>query len=423
MASDQEIMKLRATVEDDATATIAKIQKAMHAAHLSSVKDQREHAKNVREHQKAYKELGEATKALMGGGGVGGAFSGLALRLGAVGVAIGVAVEAISKASEAVKTLGQRSANLMDLSRQANMTTDAFQRMESQMNYLNIAQEKADKSLTTFGNRWRDLSSGHPSMKAIGEVEDGDLSGVYERYVKPNLGIKDTTSAMRKIIDDVKKSGQPDYMQARIYSQLGIDDGYAYKSPKEIAEARAHERVAVPRESVEQFEKSRQKGLGSESVWDRTGNAITSAVAPAIDAYHELVAKGGDAMFGNDDKKKVLKESTTEGTKEGFLQAWREITGGGATFNDRFQFGGKPGDGTMVPQAYHPDGGVAQTVKALHDGGGYKVPDQDGNSTGNTRGDRNNNPGNLKFGPLAESLRRHACRRQRLCGVSEQGKR
>jgi hypothetical protein len=348
MASDQDIMKLRATVEDDATATIAKIQKAMHAAHQSTKRDQAEHAKHVREQQKAYKELGEATKEFIGGGGIGGAFGGLAGRLGAVGIAIGVAVEAINKASESVKQLGQRSADLIDLSRQANMTTDAFQRLESQMNYLNISKEKADKSMTTFGNRWHDLSSGRPSMKAIGEVEDGDLTGVYERYVKPNLKIKDTGAAMKKIIDDVKNSGQPDYMQARILSQLGIDEGYAYKSKPEIAEAREHERVAVPKETAEQLEKSRQKGLGSDSIWDRTGNAITSSVAPMVDAYHDLVTKGGDSMFGDDDKKKVLKESTTAGTEEGMLQAWREIVMGRTSDAELFAGGYKP-------MAFHPD--------------------------------------------------------------------
>jgi hypothetical protein len=409
MASDNEIMRLKATVEDDATATIAKIQKAMHAAHLSSVKDQREHAKNVREHQKAYKELGEATKALMGGGGIGGAFSGVAGRLGAVGIAIGVAVEAINKASEAVKQLGQRSANLMDLSRQANMTTDAFQRLESQMIYLNIAQEKADKSLTTFGNRWRDLSSGHPSMKAIGEVEDGDLSGVYERYVKPNLSIKDSTTAMRKIIDDVKNSGQPVQMQARIYSQLGLPDDYAYKSKAEIAEARQHERVALDKAQVEQLEESRKRGLLQDQSSDRAKSWVTSKMAKPVDAIHDFMSKVDESVFGTgvpDETKKTIKESTTEGTKEGFLQAWREITGSSATFNDRFQFGGKPGDGTLVPQAYHPDGGVAQTVKALHSGGGYTVLPNDGGDDGggNSRGNRNNNRGNLKFGPLAKSF-------------------
>jgi hypothetical protein len=296
----------------------------------------------------------------------------------------------------------------MDLSRQANMTTDAFQRLESQMIYLNIAQEKADKSLTTFGNRWRDLSSGHPSSKAIGEVEDGDLSGVYERYVKPNLGIKDTTSAMRKIIDDVKKSGQPDYMQARIYSQLGIDEGYAYKSPKEIAAARQHETIAVPRETVEQLEESRKNHtIRHEDSLDRAKNWFTAKAAKTVDAIHDFTSAGDEAVFGtggDDETKKTITESTTEGTKEGMLQAWREITGGGATFNDRFQFGGKPGDGSIVPQAYHPDGGVAQTVKALHSGGGYEVLDQDVGGNGNTRGDRNNNPGNLKFGPLAKAF-------------------
>src|SRR6202453_3776945 len=161
MASDNEIMRLKATVEDDATATIAKIQKAMHAAHVSSVKDQREHAKQVREQQKAYKELGEATKSFIGGGGI-ASFSPLIGGLGAVGIAVGVAVEAINKASEAVKNLGQRSADLTDLSRQANMTTDAFQRMTSQMNWLNIAKEKAERGLASFGTLWKDLSSGRP---------------------------------------------------------------------------------------------------------------------------------------------------------------------------------------------------------------------------------------------------------------------
>jgi hypothetical protein len=402
MASENEIMRLKATVEDDATKTIAKIQKAMHAAHQQGVKDSREHAKNVREHQKAYKELGEATKSLMSGGGIGGAFTGVAGRLGAVGIAIGVAVEAINKASDAVAKLGQRSANLTDLSRQANMTTDAFQRLESQMIYLNITQEKADKSLTTFGNRWRDLSGGHPSSKAIGEVENGDLSGVY--VVKPNLSIKDTTSAMRKIIDDIKNSGQPVQMQARILSQLGIDDGYAYKSQKEIAEARRNERIAVPREQVQQLEESRKSKLRNDSMWDRAENALTSKLAKPVDALHDLMSDGGEAVFGtgvNDENKKAIKESTTEGTKEGMLQAWREIVMGNTSDAELFAGGYKP-------MAYHPDndpgpGGVSKTVQALHDGGGYKVLDGDGSSSGNSRGERNNNRGNIKFGAFAKA--------------------
>jgi hypothetical protein len=302
MASDQEIMRLKATVEDDATATIAKIQKAMHAAHQSGKRDQAEHAKHVREQQKAYKELGEAVKGFAGGGGI-GSFSPLIGGMGAIGIAIGVAVEALNKASEAVKNLGQRSANLKDLSRQANMTTDAFQRLESQMKYLNISEERANKSLTTFGTRWHDLSSGHPTSKAIGEIEDGDLSGVFERYVKPNIGIKDTVAAMRKIIDDVKNSGQPPEMRARILDKIGIDTGYAYNSPKEIAEARRNERVAVPKETVEQLEETRKSDLRRDAALDRAKTAITSKMAGPISALHGLESESDEWMFGDGKEK------------------------------------------------------------------------------------------------------------------------
>jgi hypothetical protein len=410
MASDQEIMRLKATVEDDATATIAKIQKAMHAAHQSSKRDQAEHAKHVREQQKAYKELGEAVKGFAGGGGI-GAFSPLIGGMGAIGIAIGVAVEALNKASEAVKNLGQRSADLTDLSRQANMTTDAFQRLESQMNYLNISKEKADKSLTTFGNRWRDLSSGHPSMKAIGEIEDGDLSGVYPRYVQPNLGIKDTGAAIKKLIDDVKNSGQPPEMQARIFDKLGIDTGYAYKSKLEIAEARQHESVRNSKEQIEQMERSRLKDIRREDSLAHAKDAITSKLAKPIGALHDLESRSDEFMFGGGDgkeeTKKTITESTTAGTKEGMIQAWREIVmDNKATSAELFAGGYKP-------MAYHPDGdggghgGVAQTVKGLHSGGGYTVlPDggDGGKTPGQSRGERNNNRGNLKFGPLAQSF-------------------
>jgi hypothetical protein len=59
--------------------------------------------------------------------------------------------------------------------------------------------------------------------------------------------------------------------------------------------------------------------------------------------------------------------------------------------------------------AYHPDGdgggfgGVAQTVKGLHSGGGYNVLPEGSGSTGNSRGERNNNRGNIKFGAFAKA--------------------
>jgi hypothetical protein len=420
MASDQEIMRLRATVEDDATATIAKIQKAMHAAHQSTKRDQAEHAKQVREQQKAYKELGEAVNGFASGGvggGIGNALLALGGRLGVVGAALGATVEVLDKVTESIDKLGKRSADLTDLSRQANMTTNDLQRMQSQMEWLNISTDNANKSLTTFGTRWKDLSSGHPTSKAIGEIEDGGISGVYERYVQPNLGIKDTAAAAKKMIDDVKNSGQPDYKQARILSQLGLPPDYAYKSKAEIAEARAKERVALAPESIERLDKSRKSEIESRAAADRGSSETTAMFSGAVSTFRDATTTINDAINrfvgigdgkNSDENKKAITDSTTAGTKEGMMQAWREIVMGRTSDAELFSLGYKP-------MAYHPDGGLApghgggtfgsKEYPALDpNGAAARALGSDGSGNGQSRGDRNNNRGNLKFGPLARSF-------------------
>jgi hypothetical protein len=84
------------------------------------------------------------------------------------------------------------------------------------------------------------------------------------------------------------------------------------------------------------------------------------------------------------------------------IEAWREIIMGRASDGELFAGGYKP-------MAYHPDGGGGPTGTVNFGGKDYpSTPYHPGGSPGdgggNTRGDRNNNPGNLKFGPLAKAF-------------------
>lgn len=165
------------------------------------------------------------------------------------------------------------------------MTTDAFQKMESQITHLNISKDKADASLSKFGGLWADLSSGHPSNKAMSQVEDGDLAGVYERYVRPNRGIKDSATAFNKIVGDVKSSGQSQEMQVRILEQLGIDPQFAYKSKSEIAEAQRNSRVAMSPTAVEVLKRHNEKEDRLAAANEKRDNEIA-----AYEAEHGINA-------------------------------------------------------------------------------------------------------------------------------------
>jgi hypothetical protein len=399
MASDNEIMKLRATVEDDATATIAKIQKAMHGAHQSTKRDQAEHAKNVREHTKAYGELREMVKSL-GEGGAGDAIVGLTRGFGTVGIAIGAIVAGLSKANELASKLAKSSVDLEHLSRQAGMTAIAYQKQVDAQVRLGLSKEAAEQSTAGGGKFIHQLRDpGRGGQNAIRELLD-DNQSFYFNIAKPLLAQKNLSDEefQKRLTRRILGSKDRVDLKEKELSAFHLDPGLATSSVAEYDDAQREAEASIT-------DQQRKAGLAKdlrdktntnlrEQLQNRTAGWIARGMKLSDEAdsamykfeldpmpklkkmFPPMWGGGGEGgasfsdRFGAIEGQKNLKEGVKSGTKEGLEEFYNSLKAGGFD---------KPGDGTFTRQAYHPDGGggVAQAVKALHSGGGYNVIDDD----------------------------------------------
>lgn len=144
---------------------------------------------------------------------------------------------------------------------------------------------------------------------------------------------------------------------------------------------------------------------------------------PSIDALRALGSRSkrpGDFRlpgFRRDEEKETTKEGTKQGTIEGMRQFFslQSFSGGGGNSGGIINatFGGSrgaAGGGGFGSGAYPNLGGGGGSFPFGGNTGGSGGGPADGGGGvaggggGGTRGDRNNNPGNMKFGPLAQAF-------------------
>jgi uncharacterized protein (TIGR02594 family) len=125
---------------------------------------------------------------------------------------------------------------------------------------------------------------------------------------------------------------------------------------------------------------------------DQDKKATTSDF-PAGGKSQPITMDGIQKLFGRDQDKKATEEGTKKGTFDGLMQFFQL---------QNYQPGGGDGGLPVVKASYNPGGGDAIRGSAAHIRGALGDGPM-GDLAGGSRGNRNNNRGNMKFGAFAKA--------------------
>jgi hypothetical protein len=207
----------------------------------------------------------------------------------------------------------------------------------------------------------------------------------------------DLTENQKKLADEFNRSFSGMSAAWKRFSESGLESAQpkiAWLMEKSTALLELFERIGrTPGSSP--GEVTPLPGYDREG-WGRTEGEFGKRTVPRLrDGYKPM-------SFGGDDGTGGMRELLREGVFEGLTKFYQTQTGGasgGSGFMPAAYSGGGGGGAAFPGNASYPRmGGDSGAARALSGGGGATT------AGGNTRGDRNNNPGNLKFGPLAQAF-------------------
>jgi hypothetical protein len=401
---------------------IVALQDVLHKFHERQVKQHEENKRRM-------EDFAESAKNMISSGVMSTATE-YAGRLGAIGLAAGVAYEGIKRMGEALENLGKKSISLQLMSGSANMSLVGFQRLEKAMTAGGLSKDAADQSLIGFGDflqRWRERQA-----SAINQVYNGP------RNLDTYLTGTDKMSpeeAYQTLVARILSQRMSTADKALALGALNLPTGIASMSAEEWKKYNEESIATVTLEQANANKAAQDAKDRADLHVEKLKNRVITSATPIRKSFNELrgwlaeganealdhpemlkravpsgalaspaygLATGGflgllGTLLGGQDKEKA-KETIKEGTKEGFLEGIQQwIFQNKVTEAEKFAHG-------LQPMAYHPGGEIGDIggrIQGFRSGGGYNMLDQSIGGGGNA-GRRGATPRALERGGGSE---------------------
>lgn len=452
--SEQETLRLIAEVVDKYSGPLKQMQNSLD--NLAS-KTKGVHADGVSQtskHSKAYADLGEQMRSVKTTG-----LDVLRPALSSVGIEALTVAGAIATIGRAVKNYGEAGQALEFTRRNSGLAAGTIRSLAEAGERLGISTSETNASLATFGARMDALQRRAPAaLQAYNE-----LPGLWQKIGRSLQGLnrEQQLEKIFKFVPTVKYADQ----RRRVLSFYGLPEDWASLTEEEIVKLRAKgddfnkahpmalQNAAASKAAwddigsavrgirddmgaafgpsvvagIRQLQTFLENKKNLDAFAERMGNAATS-VGDIVRGYQNLEIILNHDVFGKKSLKDeiddnpnakartfkqrfapfdgqdtpdtrslgdALKSSTESGVFDGLTRWYNGLSGSPEA---------KAFAGGYTPMAYHPSGGGGGKGAAF---GSKDYPALDPSNpmgSGGSRGDRNNNPGNLKFGALARQF-------------------